>query len=256
MNKKYIPYILTGVSVLGVSATSVLTAKATLKAKEAVDEAEKERKAELEPKEVVRRTWKFYIPALLTGLATDACIVTSHVLNQKQQASLISACSFVDTAFNEYKAKTKEIYGEEAHQNIVNAIVAEKADKDVTVWTQNFFTTADLDFGVDSENHIFYLPCADIFFETTIPKVLEAEYHLNRNFAFCGDIPLNMFLKFLGLETRPEFNELRWYMDDDYYWIDFDHYQAQELDIPEWISSDRKILVIEPIYTPRVYDEV
>lgn len=107
----------------------------------------------------------------------------------------------------------------------------------------------------DEPTYIFYLTSSDTFFESRLSKVLEAEYHLNRNFGLGGDVSLNNLHEFLGIKTRDELKDLGWWLNDDMIWIDFNHYKAENLDIPEWVSSDKTILVIEPIIEPHTYDE-
>lgn len=249
--KRKIPTILTITSIFGIGATAYSTAKATIKAKERVDDIDSE-----EPKKVIKKTWKFYIPPFLIGMGTSACVLTSHILDKKYEASIIAASQIVSNSFNEYRRKNIEVNGEEAHQNVVNAIIAQKADKDNVVFTQSFLENYTLDFGLEDEpTYIFYLTSSDTFFESTLSKVLEAEYHLNRNFGLGGDIGLNNLHEFLGIETRDELKELGWWINDDMLWIDFNHYKAENLDIPEWVSSDKTILVIEPVIEPHTYDD-
>ena len=48
-----------------------------------------------------------------------------NVLSKRQQAALTSAYALLNDSYNNYKDKLKELYGEEAHQKIVDAIAAE-----------------------------------------------------------------------------------------------------------------------------------
>lgn len=255
--KKYIPTALTAGSMLGVGMTAYFTAKATIKAKEHVEEAEKKRNGELEPKEIVKRTWRYYKVPIALAILTESLIASNFIFNKHELDAANSACGLFNNALITYQGKVKELYGEEAHQNVVNAIIAEKADPNNVVYAQSFFSTSTLDFGLDDEEtYIFYLTCSDVFFESTLSKVLEAEYHINRNFAFSGDVRQNEMHEFLGIQRKPEFDDCLWYMDDDYYWIDFNHYQATDLDIPEWIDKNRRVLVIDPVFAPRHYDDI
>ena len=54
-------------------------------------------------------------------------------------------------------------------------------------------------------------------------EIIDAEYHLNRNFVLRGYAPLNEFYEFLGL-PKTEYGEMvGWTISDGYYWIDFEH---------------------------------
>lgn len=59
-------------------------------------------------------------------------------------------------------------------------------------------------------------------------EVVQAEYHINRNLALCGEVTLNEFLSFLRLDAVEEGNLIGWdcYIGETQYgyrWIDFDH---------------------------------
>lgn len=83
--------VLTCLGGIGVVATSIMAIKATPKALELIEEAKKEKGEELSKWETVKVAAPKYIPAMMTGVATIACIFGANVLNKRQQASLISA---------------------------------------------------------------------------------------------------------------------------------------------------------------------
>ena len=83
---------------------------------------------------------------------------------------------------------------------------------------------SDLDFGSSDEvEHLFYDEFSERYFTSTIDKVLQAEYHLNRNLALGGIMTLNDWFEFLGLEKAPDGDTLGWSVCDSYYWLDFNH---------------------------------
>lgn len=215
--------ILTIIGVLGVAATSIMTAKATVKAFETVNEVECEKKRELTKKEIVMVAAPSYIPAILIGASTVVCILGANALNKKQQAMLSSAYALASTSFKEYKNKVKELYGEETHNNVINAIVTEKA-KDVHINSSYMFSNCDTSLGGDSEPRLFYDVFSDRYFETTTEQVLSAEYHLNRNYILRGYATLNEFYEFLGLEPTDYGEILGWApLDEGMYWVEFNH---------------------------------
>lgn len=50
---------------------------------------------------------------------------------------------------------------------------------------------------------LFYDGYSQRYFESKISQVLQAEYHLNRNFAIGADVTLNDFYLFLGIDRIP-----------------------------------------------------
>ena len=222
--KKYSPTLLTFLGAIGVVTTSVMTAKATVKAMELINEAECEKRETLTKKEITLLVGPSYFPSILVGASTIACIIGANMLNKKHQAMLSSAYALINTSFKEYKAKLKELYGEEAHNKIIDAIAVEKA-KDVRITSECFLATCDLSVeDNDGEPKLFYEQFSRRYFESTIEKVMSAEYHLNRNYVLRGCAVLNEFYEFLGLEKTDYGDVLGWApVDEGMYWLDFNH---------------------------------
>lgn len=248
--KKYSPVALSCVASVGVIVTVVTAVKATPKAVELV-KADSRKNHDGDPyaytkKEAFMSAWKCYIPTAAFCLSTIACIMGANALNSRKQAALTSAYALINQSYKEYKDKLKELYGEEAHNAIVDSIVSEKC-KDVYISSPSFISSSSLDFGEGMEPEIirtFYDSFSQRYFETTIAKVIEAEYHLNRNFMFQGIIPLNDFYEFLGLE-KTEFGEtVGWSScNGDIYWIDFNHHKLT-------LEDGMEIFVIDMVFEP------
>lgn len=226
--KKASPTILTCIGAVGVVATAVLAVKATPKALELV-KADSRKNHDGDPHaatkmEAVKSCWKCYVPAAATGAATIVCIFGANTLNRRQQASLASAYALVNRQYNDYKRKLKELYGQDAHKKIMESLAVEKA-KDVPICAQTFVEGSDLSFeDANEEVRLFYDSVSERYFESTISRVLQAEYHLNRNFMFAGYISLNEFYEFLGLSITDFGDAVGWNScNGDIFWIDFDH---------------------------------
>ena len=128
--KKYSPVALSCVASVGVIVTVVTAVKATPKAVELV-KADSRKNHDGDPyaytkKEAFMSAWKCYIPTAAFGLSTIACIMGANALNSRKQAALTSAYALINQSYKEYKDKLKELYGEEAHNAIVDSIVSEK----------------------------------------------------------------------------------------------------------------------------------
>lgn len=235
--------ILTCVGGIGLVATAVTAIKATPKALNKLEEAKKEKDEELTTFEKFKVVAPTYIPTMAIGVGTLVCIFGANVLNKKQQASLISAYTLLDNSYKEYKRKLKELYGEEAHQEIVDAIAVEKAEN-VGVRTPGFIGQSSL--FVDEqcgETRLFYDEFGERFFETTLEQVISAEYHLNRNYNLRGYSVLNEFYDLLGLEFTAYGYELGWCnYDEGTFWIDFNHRKTT--------IEGKECIVIEMPYGP------
>lgn len=244
--KKNAPTILTCIGSAGVVGTAVLTAKASIRASKLLEEAENEKGEELTVKESIRVAGPAYIPAVLVGASTIACIFGANILNQRKQASLASAYALIDNSYRQYKNKVKELYGEETHNNIIDAIAKEQP-KEVHITAGGVISNYTQEIESDSEPRLFYDEYSGRYFESTIEKVLLAEYHLNRNYILRGFARLNEFYEFLGLEPKDYGDAVGWDVCGEIYWIDFNHRKAV-------IGDDNdsfECYIIEMPYYPR-----
>lgn len=215
--------ILTCIGGIGVVGTAILAVNATPKALRVLEEAKEEKGEELTVMEKVVVAGPKFVPAIVVGAATVTCIFGANVLNKRKQAALISAYALIDKSYSEYKDKLKELYGEETHQNIVDSIAIEKA-KDTHINAATLGTMCDTSLEDDySEPVLFYDEYSNRYFEASIEQVILAEYHVNRNLVLRGYTPLNELYDFLGLEPTEYGSTVGWSVEDELYWIDFNH---------------------------------
>lgn len=244
--------ILTCVGAIGVVVTAVMTAKATPKATRLLELAEEEKGEDLTKLESIKVAGPVYIPATVVGAATISCIFGANVLNKRQQAALASAYALVDSSYKEYKQKLKELYGEETHNEIVNAIAVEKVDPELMVSGSYLGTDCDLTLeDTCGEPALFYEEYGNRYFEATVEQVISAEYHLNRNYILRGYAYLNELYDFLGLESTDYGSVLGWApTDEGEYWVEFNHRKVVMDDGLECYILE---MPFEPTYEPWDY---
>lgn len=209
--------ILTCMGGVGLVATAVLTATATPKAMTRIENAREEKGEELTKVETVIAAAPAYIPPVLTGLATLGCMFGANTLNKRQQASMASAYALLDTSYKEFKKKVGEVYGEDAVQKVQAEIAKDKYEES--------------DIQPTDGMKLFYDDFSGRLFESTIEKVQEAEYNINRDLSMQGYATLNQFYDYLGMVPIESGNDLGWSadMNFDYYWqewIDFGHHKT------------------------------
>lgn len=223
--KQKSPAMLAVLGCAGVVTTAVFTAKAAPKAIELLKEAEHEKGDILTPVEKVQAVAIPYLPAIGIGVATIICIAGANILNKHRQASIMSAYALADQAYKDYTRKVKELHGEEMHNEIINAIAVEKTEFEG--FTASYFgedTSAGFDDEDDSSVMLFYDVFSDRFFESTLSKVTQAEYHLNRNYVLGCEATVNEFYDFLGLMPIDGGDDLGWApIDECTLWIEFSH---------------------------------
>lgn len=212
--------ILTCLGGVGLIATSVMTAKATPKAMSLLEEAKKEKGEGLTKFEIVKAAGPSYIPAVLTGTATLACIFGANALNKRHQASLVGAYALIDNSYKEYKKKVNELYGEDANDKVVEEIAKDKFEESEIVIS-------------GGDKRLYYEEFSGRYFEATPEAVIAAEYEMNRRLAVeYGGLYLNEWFDLLGLEHTDYGEYLGWsysYLQEVYWqnWIDFQHHTVE-----------------------------
>ena len=204
--KKNASTILTCAGGAGVIATSIMAVKATPKAITLLENAKEEKGEDLTKLEKVKVAGPAYLPAVLMGASTIACIFGANILNQRQQAALMSAYALLDNSYKDYKKKVEELYG-----NDMKYFVREKITKDKYKKNKN---------PVEDDIQLFYDEFSQRYFESTTENVIRAENKINRIIATDYCVYLNEFYELLGVERVDYGDYLGWSMDEI---IDFHH---------------------------------
>ena len=134
------PAILTGLGCAGVLTTAILTGRATLRASEILKmEAPDE---QLPVTEIVKLTWKVFIPPVLVGASSITCIIGSNSINQRRNAAISALYSLSETAFREYKEKVVEEIGKnketKVRDNVMQDRIANNPIGDKTVFVTGY----------------------------------------------------------------------------------------------------------------------
>ena len=197
--KKNGPTILTCIGSVGVVITSVMAIKATPKAIVLLEDARDEKGNDLTKFEKVMVAGPAYIPTIIVGASTIACVFGANILNQRQQAALMSAYALLDSTYKEYQSKVVDLYSEEADSRVKKEIAKDKYLGD--------------DKLIDN-NALFYDEFSGRYFESTNAKVLKAEYKTNKKISDHGRACLNDFHCALGLEPTKYGDRLGWSVND------------------------------------------
>lgn len=224
--KRSSPTILTCFSIVGVVGTTVLAVKATpkavdiIRAREGIDhEGNYYGPTKLE---IIQSCWKCYIPAALVGLSTIACIFGANVLNKRNQASLASAYALLSESYQRYRKAAKTVYGEDADSKIKAQMAKDTYISDG--WGNSVYSP-DLDS--ESEKILFYDLFSQRYFTSTMAAVLNAQYHINRNLQLKGEVSINEYYDFLGIDKIENGDYIGWdineFIEGGILWLDFDN---------------------------------
>ena len=97
--------ILTGFAITGVVTTGIFAGKASIKAEKVLESMSEE---QLEKKDKLKAVAPIFIPTIISGLATIACIYFSHSIDSQKQMALMSAYSLSEHAMKTMEDKLGE----------------------------------------------------------------------------------------------------------------------------------------------------
>lgn len=148
---KHSPEILMGLGIAGVITSTVLACRSTLKVQEILDYKEenmnniKEVLAEgredyteedaRKDKTIIMTTtairiMKLYIPSVIIGAGSIACLLESHNVMRNRNAGLAAALAATTESFKQYRERVTEKYGDEVDKEMRYGIKKEKKEKD------------------------------------------------------------------------------------------------------------------------------
>lgn len=233
--------ILTGLGGVGVIATTVMAVTATPKALQLIEEAKEEKGDDLSKLEVVRIAAPVYIPTVLIGASTIACIFGANVLNKRKQASLASAYALLDSTFKEYRGKFIQLYGEDADLHLRTEVAKDKYTGDKV--------------SEDNDKQLFYDEFSGRYFESTMANVIKAEYEINRIIEQeCGAF-LNEFYELLGIPTVDYGDYVGWssWALTDMYWDSWLPFTHEKFTLDDGLECTIITMDREPIYDAENY---
>lgn len=225
--KKNASNILTFTSSLGFIGTVILAVKATPKALKLIEEAEYKKynnkiieidkdssneefsifyypeKEKLTIFEVVKTTWKEYLPSILLGSSTILCIFGSNYLNKQYQKNLISAYSILNNSYLQFKENTRKLYGDNADKNISKELL-----KDVKI-----------DDTINDNEPLFFDCISMRYFNSTIKNIRNAEKLFNEHLSKNGYATLNELYELIGIPVVKYGYDIGWstYLNDQIY---------------------------------------
>lgn len=196
--KEQLPTILTGAAVIGVFATGICAAKASLKAREEIEELE-------EPTtfDKVKAVVPIYGPTIAVGGVTVACILSANRISVKRYAALAGTCAIAKTQLQEHKDKVLEMFGKEKaasiEQEIAKDQVAKKAPSGLICASDELVTCKDLVTGM--------------VFKSSMVRIQAAANNVNTLVLLDGAAGLTDFYDQLDEEYTPIMEKVKWYCD-------------------------------------------
>lgn len=207
---KYEPEILMAMGISGMIFSTIWSVKATKTAVRKIDIKKEElNKDKLTLQEVVKETWKLYLPVVLSTAISVPCIIAGNRVSNKRNMALAAAYTISETALQEYQDKTKEVLGEKKYEKIQESISEDKVKKTY----QDGITNVTL---IGDGDSLFYEELSGRYFKTNWNRISKAANQLNAQALsdLSGVITLNEWFYILGLEGTSLGDELGWTITD------------------------------------------
>lgn len=201
--ERHTPEILTGIGVAGMVTSTVLAVKATPKAYLLVNDRKDELEVEKLPvTELVKTTWKCYIPAAVTCGASIACLVGASSVNFKRNAALATAYKLSEAALSEYKDAVIETIGEKKEQSVRDKVAEERLKKNPVSKSEVIVT--------GNGTTLCYDPVGNSYFKSNIQQIESAKNKLNARMLSENYVSLNDFYDELGIGPTKLGDDLGW----------------------------------------------
>ena len=218
---KHSPEILTGLGVSSMITSTILAVKATPKA---VIKIKKERfkrnlhsnsdkEVELSYKDMIKLTWKDYLPAVSFGITGIIFIGCACNINSKRSAALASAYALSERTLSTYRNKVIETIGERKEKEIKRKVSQDEIDKNPPQSTQVIITSKG--------NTLMRDTLSGRYFRSDLDTIKKALNVINRTMTYENYISLNQFYSAIGLDNVKNGDHIGWNIDDGLIELDY-----------------------------------
>lgn len=224
------PALMLGVGIAGMVTTTVLAVRGHMKAKDLINEVifnpvkhpektedilydDKKGNAHVKKRYWIKKTWKYYVPAAITGSLSIACLVGSYHVNQRRNAALASSLAVSEAAMTEYQKTVIDTIGEEAEKDIRDKFHTKQIERNPPE-------------PYKSEEHDRYIDgdlCVNCYESTTQQKFWASKEQIRRAVndlnqerltGVHGEITFNDLYMALGISTTSSGDVLGWKLDN------------------------------------------
>ena len=203
---QHTPEILTGLGTAGMVATAVFAVKATPKALKLLEEKKKELNTnKLTATEVIKTTWKCYVPAAVTCVTSAACIIGSNSVHNRRHAALAAAYKLSETALTEYREKVIETLGEKEEKKVHEALMKDKVDRNPVSSSEVVVTGKGDTLCCESQ--------CERYFKSSRDEIVRCINEVNRKMNRDGCVSLNDLYGELGLWPNKIGDTIGWNAD-------------------------------------------
>lgn len=185
----------------GLVSTVVLAVRATPKAYAIIDNTE----YPLSKPEIIKQTWKLYVPALIVGSASIASIIFLNNLSTRKTAALATLLTLSETAAKEYSAKVVEMIGTKENIKIIDTIAKDKIEKNPV--------SENLVMLTGKGEVLCYDAMSGRYFKSDVEKIRQEVNNLNELLLSDDRVTLNEFYDAIGLPNIRLGDDMGWLVD-------------------------------------------
>lgn len=204
---KHSPEILMGFGIAGWAVGTVLAVKATPKAVRCIEDATYEKEDDLTPLEIVKATWKCYIPAAVTCAAATGCLIGSCSTSVRRHAALATAYKLSETALDEYREQVVETVGEKKEKDIQDKVAQKQIEK-ISVDERSIINTG-------RGTTLMLDPLSQRYFRSDLEFIRRAENNINKEIlhSIYGTVNINEFYDEIGIPRTETGDMMGWNTD-------------------------------------------
>ncbi len=205
MFKKHGPEILTGIGISGMLTTVVLAVSETPEALRRIEKKKRdENHKQLTTIQTIQAAGTCYIPAIVTGAMSTACLIGASSINGRRNAALATAYSLSETALQEYKHKVVETIGEKKESAIRDSIDKDHIERNPP--------SQEILLAEGSGKTLCYDALCGRYFYSDMESLRHSANKLNRQMTTGSEtyISLNEFYMEIGLSVVEIGDELGW----------------------------------------------
>jgi len=220
------PTILTTFAVAGLITTTILAVKATPKALSLLEDVRIDGVYKFEPtaglsrKDIIRITWKCYIPAAAVGVGSIFCIIYSNRVSMRRTAAIASLYGITEAALKEYRAKVVETIGERKELAVRDAIAGDHVKKNPSHTSEVILT--------GKGEVLCYDTLSGRYFKSSVEQIKRTINELNASLMQENFLPLNDLYYNFGLADIDLGKELGFNIDKGLIEVNFSTQLTEE----------------------------
>jgi len=200
-----------GIGIGGIVITAVLAAKGGYKASHRISDIHLNPNADIDTfpmstSDKVKETWRYYVPAALTGIASISCIIAGVKIGDKKTAIAAGLYSVAEGTLREYRDEVISALGLDQEKELYDRVVQAHMDRNPIVENEIILCESDDD-----------VQCFDTMsgrcFVSSRIKIDSIVNELNKELLHDDHLYLNDFYYEVGLQNTDSGALLGWTTD-------------------------------------------